>query len=164
MDQITPEDAGLERAPLKGVRGGDVHENAERFKALLSGKASRAEEDIVILNAAALLHYAGGAFANDGQATLGRADLLAYCIRPRAQLPEPIVQPQQPMRSWRNRVRCFAEVDQPVSLERPLKSVPRQRGQSLAEAENDMIAQRTQAAAKAAGSMGDRATSKRRRE
>jgi anthranilate phosphoribosyltransferase len=53
--EITPEDAGLERAPLKVVTGGDVEENAARLKALLAGRAARAEEDIVILNTAALL-------------------------------------------------------------------------------------------------------------
>lgn len=57
--EITPEDAGLERAPLKGVIGGDVAENVARLKALLDGNASRAEEDIVILNTAALLMTAG---------------------------------------------------------------------------------------------------------
>jgi anthranilate phosphoribosyltransferase len=59
--EITPEDAGLERAPLKVVTGGDVEENAGRLKALLGGQAARAEEDIVILNAAALLKTAGKA-------------------------------------------------------------------------------------------------------
>jgi anthranilate phosphoribosyltransferase len=59
--EITPEDAGLERAPLKVVTGGDVAENAARLKSLLAGNASRAEEDIVILNAAALLMTAGKA-------------------------------------------------------------------------------------------------------
>jgi anthranilate phosphoribosyltransferase len=59
--EITPEDAGLERAPLTGVTGGDVAENAERLRALLAGQASRAEEDIVILNTAALLMTAGKA-------------------------------------------------------------------------------------------------------
>src|SRR5205823_4314368 len=57
--EITPEDAGLERAPLKVVTGGDVAENAARLKALLGGTASRPEEDIVILNTAALLMTAG---------------------------------------------------------------------------------------------------------
>ncbi|HVH37161.1 MAG TPA: anthranilate phosphoribosyltransferase [Sphingomicrobium sp.] len=57
--QITPEDAGLDRAPLKVVTGGDVDENAARLKALLEGQGARAEEDIVILNTAALLHVAG---------------------------------------------------------------------------------------------------------
>jgi len=59
--EITPEDAGLERAPLKVVTGGDVQENAQRFQALLAGKGARAEEDIVILNTAALLTTAGKA-------------------------------------------------------------------------------------------------------
>ena len=67
--EIAPEDAGLERAPLKGVTGGDVPENAERFKALLAGRSSRAEQDIVILNAAALLMTAGSvADLRDGAA------------------------------------------------------------------------------------------------
>ena len=59
--EIVPEDAGLERAPLGQVAGGDVHENADRLKALLAGKATGPEEDIVILNTAALLMTAGAA-------------------------------------------------------------------------------------------------------
>ncbi len=59
--EITPEDAGIERAPLKVVTGGDVAENAARLKSLLGGQAGRAEEDIVILNTAALLMTAGKA-------------------------------------------------------------------------------------------------------
>ncbi len=53
--ELTPEDAGLERVPLRQVQGGDIAENAERFRALLSGKASKADENIVVLNSAALL-------------------------------------------------------------------------------------------------------------
>jgi len=59
--EITPEEAGLERAPLKVVTGGDVEENAARLTALLAGRGSAAEEDIVILNTAALLRTAGKA-------------------------------------------------------------------------------------------------------
>ncbi|MBV9528745.1 anthranilate phosphoribosyltransferase [Sphingomonas sp.] len=59
--EITPEDAGLERAPLKVVTGGDVAENAARFEALLAGRGGKAEEDIVVLNTAALLTTAGKA-------------------------------------------------------------------------------------------------------
>jgi anthranilate phosphoribosyltransferase len=59
--QITPEDAGIDRAPLKVVTGGDVEENAARLKALLAGRASGPEQDIVILNTAALLVTAGKA-------------------------------------------------------------------------------------------------------
>ena len=58
---IAPEDAGIERAPLKVVTGGDVAENAERFRALLDGGGSAAERDITILNTAALLLTAGKA-------------------------------------------------------------------------------------------------------
>src|SRR5437868_8906375 len=60
---IAPEDAGIERAPLNVVTGGDVAENAARLKALLDGRGSPAEEDIVILNTAALLHTAGPAIS-----------------------------------------------------------------------------------------------------
>ena len=56
---ITPEDAGLERAPLAGVTGADVKENAARFRVLLNGGGNRAEQDITILNTAALLWTAG---------------------------------------------------------------------------------------------------------
>ena len=59
--EITPEDAGLERAPLKVVTGGDVAENAMRLKALLAGKSTGPEEDIVLLNTGALLMTAGKA-------------------------------------------------------------------------------------------------------
>ena len=59
--EISPEDAGLERAPLNVVTGGDPAENAARLRALLSGDGSQAENDIVILNSAALLHTAGTA-------------------------------------------------------------------------------------------------------
>jgi anthranilate phosphoribosyltransferase len=73
--EITPEDAGLERAPLKVVTGGDVAENAARLKALLAGEASRAEEDIVILNSAALLMTAGKAATLKDGAALAREAL-----------------------------------------------------------------------------------------
>ena len=56
---LTPEEAGLKRAPLKVVTGGDAEENAARLRLLLAGKGSRAESDIVALNAGALLMTAG---------------------------------------------------------------------------------------------------------
>ncbi|MFP5329563.1 MAG: anthranilate phosphoribosyltransferase [Alphaproteobacteria bacterium] len=58
---IAPEHAGIERAPLRVVTGGDIPENAQRFKALLHGHGSRAEQDITALNTAALLLAAGKA-------------------------------------------------------------------------------------------------------
>jgi len=73
---ITPEDAGIERAPLSVVTGGDVEENAARFRALLHGQGSKAEQDITILNAAALLLTAGKAGDLRGGADLAREALL----------------------------------------------------------------------------------------
>ena len=57
--EMAPEDAGIERAALKVVTGGDVAENATRLKLLLAGQGRQAENDIVILNTAALLMTAG---------------------------------------------------------------------------------------------------------
>src|SRR4051794_21617336 len=59
--EITPEDAGLQRAPLNVVTGGGAQENATRLRALLAGRGAQADNDIVVLNTAALLHTAGSA-------------------------------------------------------------------------------------------------------
>ncbi|HVL79469.1 MAG TPA: anthranilate phosphoribosyltransferase [Sphingomicrobium sp.] len=74
---LTPEEAGLERAPLSRVTGGDVAENAERFRALMNGGANRSEQDIVILNAAALLLTAGKADSLSDGAGQAREALLS---------------------------------------------------------------------------------------
>ena len=55
----SPEAAGLKRAPLEIVVGGDAEENAERLRAVLAGQGSEAEADLVALNAGALLMTAG---------------------------------------------------------------------------------------------------------
>jgi len=57
--ELTPEEAGVERAPLSVVTGGDATVNAARLTALLGGMGTRAENDIVALNAGALLMTAG---------------------------------------------------------------------------------------------------------
>ncbi|MFC7536047.1 anthranilate phosphoribosyltransferase [Sphingomonas sp. GCM10030256] len=59
--EMAPEDAGLERAPLKAVVGGDPTENAERLRRLLTGGGTSAEQDMVALNTGALLFTAGKA-------------------------------------------------------------------------------------------------------
>ena len=67
--ELTPEEAGLERAPLKAVAGGDPEENAERLRLLLRGGGSSAEQDMVALNTGALLLTAGkAATLKDGTA------------------------------------------------------------------------------------------------
>lgn len=49
---ITPEDAGLPRAPLSAVLGGEAAQNADAMRRLFAGEKS-AYRDIVLLNAAA---------------------------------------------------------------------------------------------------------------
>jgi anthranilate phosphoribosyltransferase len=58
---LTPEQAGLERAPLATLKGGGPEENAERLKALLFGYGTSAEQRAVALNTGALLLAAGKA-------------------------------------------------------------------------------------------------------
>ncbi len=57
---VTPEDAGLSRAPASALKGGDPAENATALESLLHG-APGAYRDVVLLNAAASLIVAGKA-------------------------------------------------------------------------------------------------------
>lgn len=69
MIEITPEEAGLARAPLQSLKGGGPEENAERLRSLLLGYGTTAEADVVALNAGALLMTAGlAADIRDGTA------------------------------------------------------------------------------------------------
>lgn len=58
--EITPEQAGLKRAPTEALKGGDAAENAIALRAVLEGKPS-AFRDCALLNAAAALVVAGRA-------------------------------------------------------------------------------------------------------
>jgi len=60
--EVTPEEAGLPRAPATALRGGEPAENAAALLALLDG-APGAYRDCVLLNAAASLIVAGRADA-----------------------------------------------------------------------------------------------------
>jgi anthranilate phosphoribosyltransferase len=55
---ITPEDAGLKRAPVAEIKGGDAAKNAEALRDVLGG-AKAAYRDTVLLNAGAALVVAG---------------------------------------------------------------------------------------------------------
>lgn len=57
---VTPEDAGLKRAALSDLKGGDAATNAAALRRLLQGETN-AYRDIVVLNAAAALIVAGKA-------------------------------------------------------------------------------------------------------
>ncbi|HKT19840.1 MAG TPA: anthranilate phosphoribosyltransferase [Stellaceae bacterium] len=56
--EVTPEQAGLKRASLAALKGGEPAENAAKLRALLEGEEG-ALRDIVLLNAAAALIVAG---------------------------------------------------------------------------------------------------------
>lgn len=56
---LSPEEAGLRRAPLTALAGGGPEENAARLTALLTGRGDVAEAHAVALNAGALLMTAG---------------------------------------------------------------------------------------------------------
>ena len=58
--EVTPEQFGLQRAPLDAIMGGDLHDNANMIREILDGKKS-ARRDVVLMNAAAALVAAGRA-------------------------------------------------------------------------------------------------------
>ena len=58
--EVTPEEFGLQRAPLEEISGGDATLNAQLIREVLQGKKS-ARLDVVLLNAAAALVAAGRA-------------------------------------------------------------------------------------------------------
>ena len=58
--EVTPEDFGLNRAPISAISGGDAALNAEILRAILAGE-SGPRRDIVIANASAALVAAGRA-------------------------------------------------------------------------------------------------------
>jgi anthranilate phosphoribosyltransferase/anthranilate synthase/phosphoribosyltransferase len=70
---VTPEEAGLTRAPVEAIRGGDAEENAAALRALLGGAISP-YRDTVLLNASAALIVAGRAQdMKDGAAQAAKA-------------------------------------------------------------------------------------------
>src|SRR5579864_9173193 len=58
--EVTPEQFGLEPAPLSAISGGDLHTNAAIIREILGGKKSP-RRDVVLMNAAAALVAAGRA-------------------------------------------------------------------------------------------------------
>ena len=59
--EITPEDAGIARAPLSALAGGDVAANTRRVLRILGGQGSAPERAAIAINAGALLWLAGRA-------------------------------------------------------------------------------------------------------
>jgi anthranilate phosphoribosyltransferase len=56
---IAPQTFGLESAPLSALRGGEVEDNKAILTAVLQGKGTQAQQDVVALNAALALKVGG---------------------------------------------------------------------------------------------------------
>jgi len=54
--ELDPQDLGLTPAPISSLAGGDVQENAAILKAVLQGKGTKPQQDVVALNAALALY------------------------------------------------------------------------------------------------------------
>jgi anthranilate phosphoribosyltransferase len=50
--ELDPQELGIKNAPTAALRGGDVQENADILKAVLQGRGTQAQQDVVALNAA----------------------------------------------------------------------------------------------------------------
>lgn len=61
--ELNPLELGLEAAPLSAIAGGDVQQNAEILKAVLQGRGTAVQRDVVALNAALALQV-GNAIAD----------------------------------------------------------------------------------------------------
>lgn len=61
VDQLDPEQLGLARAPLAALAGGDVDTNRTILEAVLQGRGTQPQQDVVALNAALVLWAAGRA-------------------------------------------------------------------------------------------------------
>jgi anthranilate phosphoribosyltransferase len=60
-DQLDPETLGLQRAPIAALAGGDLTANRSILEAVLQGRGSQPQADVVALNAALVLWAAGRA-------------------------------------------------------------------------------------------------------
>ena len=70
--ELTAEKLGLTPAPIAALKGGEVKENADILKAVLQGKGTQAQQDVVALNTALALEV--------GEAVDGK-DILERCTK-----------------------------------------------------------------------------------
>lgn len=59
LTTLNPAELGIEPAPLSAIAGGEVQHNAEILRAVLQGKGTQAQRDVVALNAALALQVGG---------------------------------------------------------------------------------------------------------
>ncbi len=77
LTSINPQELNLTPAPIGALRGGDVQENAEILKAVLQGKGTPAQQDVVALNAALALQVGGAVeLMNHAQGVSAAKDIL----------------------------------------------------------------------------------------
>ncbi|MCU0571326.1 MAG: anthranilate phosphoribosyltransferase [Oculatellaceae cyanobacterium Prado106] len=62
---LNPAELGLSEAPTTALRGGEIAENAEILTAVLQGKGTQAQQEVVALNAALALKVGGAVQAGD---------------------------------------------------------------------------------------------------
>ena len=74
--EVTPEEAGLPRATLADLKGGEPAHNAQRLRDLLGGEASP-YRDVVLLNAAAAFVVAGRADSLKAGAEMAAAQIVS---------------------------------------------------------------------------------------
>ena len=58
---ITPEDLGLERAPIEEIAGGSPEENAADMQGIIEGEVTGPKRDVILANAGAAIYVAGEA-------------------------------------------------------------------------------------------------------
>ncbi|YAF94674.1 MAG: anthranilate phosphoribosyltransferase [Nodularia sp. CChRGM 3473] len=71
--ELNPQKLGLTPAPTAALRGGDVQENAAILQAVLQGKGTQAQQDVVALNTAIALQVS--------EAVDGVTDVLEGCMK-----------------------------------------------------------------------------------
>ncbi|MDY6940281.1 MAG: anthranilate phosphoribosyltransferase [Cyanobacteriota bacterium] len=69
---LTPQECGVSSAPTEALRGGEVAQNVEILTAVLQGKGTTAQRDVVALNASLALQVAGAIALGDHQAGVTR--------------------------------------------------------------------------------------------
>ena len=69
--RLDPQSLGLSLAPMEALRGGELEDNARILEAVLQGKGTQAQQDVVALNAALVIWAAG--LAESVEAALPKA-------------------------------------------------------------------------------------------
>jgi anthranilate phosphoribosyltransferase len=86
FNSITPEELGLQRTDISALKGGEVEENATILSNVLAGKGTRAQEDVVVLNASLALQVGEIVELGNHQAGIDKAREIIKSGAPREKL------------------------------------------------------------------------------